>query len=98
MDNYKKWEDKKVHNTSSFYRKTLAFSVLALKKLMLKNTKARRKLKFFEGIFLFIRDILGILDSFRYFRNSEFVNYHFLVSFQMVIQTYDSFGMQGFYH
>ena len=40
----------------------------------------------------------GILDSFRYSSSSEPVNYHFLVSFQMIIQIYNLSGMQGFYH
>ena len=49
-------------------------------------------------IFYFVRVILRILDSFRYFSSSESFNYHFLASFQMVIQIYNPFGMQEFYH
>ena len=34
----------------------------------------------------FLRNILGIVDSFSYSDNSESINCNFLVSFQIVIQ------------
>ena len=58
---------------------------------MLKKPK-----KFIERVIYFLRDIPGILDRFRYSRSFEPVNYNFLVSFQMVIQIYNPFSMQGF--
>ena len=86
-----------------FLKKTFTFSVLASKKLMLRKFK---KLKFLERIFHFLHDILGIPYSFRYSSTSKPVSYHYLVSIvmqiqiviQIVIQTYNSFGMQRFYH
>ena len=65
-----------------------------------------KKPKFLERIFQFLHDILGILYSFRYSSTSKPVSYHYLVSIlmqiqiaiQIVIQTYNSFGMQRFYH
>ena len=59
------------------------------KKLMLKEPK---KLKFLERIFHFLRDVLDICDRCRYSSSSEPVNYHFLVSLQVVIQMYDGDG------
>ena len=40
----------------------------------------KKKLKNVEKIFHFLRDILGILHSFRYSSSSEPVNYHFSAS------------------
>ena len=85
---------KEVHSKFSFQRKTFTFSILALKKY-----KKTKKIKsFYERIFLFLRDILGNPNSFRYFSSSEPVYYNFLVSFQMIIQIFHPFGMQGSYH
>ena len=55
------------------------------------------KKEFLERIYHFLHDILGILDTFRYSSICEPVNYHFLVSFQIVIQIYNLFDMQVFY-
>ena len=54
--------------------------------------KEPKKLKFLERIFHFLRHVLDIYDRCRYFSSSEPVNYHFLVSFQVVIQMYDGDG------
>ena len=48
--------------------------------------------------FHFLRDILGILDSFRYSNSSEPVNYLFFAAFEVVIQIYNLFSMQEFYN
>ena len=55
------------------------------------------KKEFLERICHFLHDIQGILDTFRYSSICEPVNYHFLVSFQIVIQIYNLFDIQVFY-
>ena len=67
-------------------RKTTSLKETNVKK------KQQKKLNFLEKIYHFLRDTFGILDSSRYCSSSEHVNYHFLVSFQIAIQIYDTFG------
>lgn len=55
-----------------FLKKNFQFFCFNLKKLML-----------LERIFHYLRDILGILDSFKYSSSTEPVNYYFLVGFQV---------------
>ena len=75
-----------------FLNKNFDFFCVSLKKINVKKTKKR--LKFPERIFQFLRDILGILYSFRYSSSSGHFNYHFPNSFQMAIQICNPFGMQ----
>ena len=81
-----------LENVLIFCTKTFTFSVLALRKIMLK------KLKFVERIFHFLRDILVFLNSLRFSSCSNTVNYYLFVCFLMGIQIHNPFDMQGFYY
>ena len=89
-----KREDNMEENTQKFLflNKNFHFFCVSLKKINVKKTKKR--LKFLERIFQFLRDILDILYSFRYSSSSGHFNYHFPNSFQMAIQICNPFGMQ----
>ena len=92
LDDYRKGEDNMEESAQHFSLSKENFHFFCFSR---KKTKI---LKFLERIFHCLRDILDILDSSRYFSSLEAVNYHFLFSFQIMMQIYNPFDMQGFYH